>query len=308
MTTLSSGYDSSAASVLGAAAGIREAFTVEARPGPFPDDGAPLAAVLGLRVQELPFDEWREDPERPEIECAASCGGPVRLALTGLTSRSPASLVLVGTWGDDLWTMGPQEIGADLCFPARFPGAGIHPSESTHELGVRAGIVFVHVGTIGGVHAGAIHRISHSEEMRPWSVGRKYDRPIPRRMVEDAGVARADFGQHKVVGASVGPDTALSTRGEEEFGRFWASLVRELGLWQGTRLRVWAACTPPVYWVVYRIVWRLNRLDRRIRLRQWEFQRAPRAAYRFHWAVGHLALRYAEVLDRAATDVDRPAV
>ena len=33
--------------------------------------------------------------------------------------------------------------------------------------------------------------------MRPWCVGGAYDRPIPRRIVESAGVERAAFGQTK---------------------------------------------------------------------------------------------------------------
>ena len=33
--------------------------------------------------------------------------------------------------------------------------------------------------------------------MRPWILGRGYDRPIPRRLVEEAGVARDLFGGSK---------------------------------------------------------------------------------------------------------------
>jgi hypothetical protein len=34
-------------------------------------------------------------------------------------------------------------------------------------------------------------------EMAPWSIGGEYDRPIPRRIVEEAGVERDSFGQSK---------------------------------------------------------------------------------------------------------------
>ena len=43
----------------------------------------------------------------------------------------------------------------------------------------------------------SVRRISNSEEMAPWSIGGDYDRPIPRRIVESAGVDRHMFGQTK---------------------------------------------------------------------------------------------------------------
>lgn len=43
----------------------------------------------------------------------------------------------------------------------------------------------------------SIARISLSDEMSPWRLGTTYDRPIPRRIVEEAGVEREAFGQHK---------------------------------------------------------------------------------------------------------------
>jgi hypothetical protein len=42
-----------------------------------------------------------------------------------------------------------------------------------------------------------IKKISEHAEMKPWSVGGDYDRPIPRRIAEEAGVSRALFGQKK---------------------------------------------------------------------------------------------------------------
>lgn len=42
-----------------------------------------------------------------------------------------------------------------------------------------------------------LERISNSDEMKPWRIGGSYDRPIPRRMAEDAGVPRQAFGMEK---------------------------------------------------------------------------------------------------------------
>ena len=38
-------------------------------------------------------------------------------------------------------------------------------------------------------------RISRSPEMGPWVVGHSYDKPIPRRILEEAGVPRGMFGE-----------------------------------------------------------------------------------------------------------------
>ena len=39
-----------------------------------------------------------------------------------------------------------------------------------------------------------IEYLACSDEMAPWSLGNDYDRPIPRRIVEEAGIPRALFG------------------------------------------------------------------------------------------------------------------
>mgnify|MGYP003408922933 CR=1 FL=1 len=40
----------------------------------------------------------------------------------------------------------------------------------------------------------AINRVSRSDEMKPWQLGNDYDRPIPRRLLEERGVPRDAFG------------------------------------------------------------------------------------------------------------------
>jgi hypothetical protein len=45
---------------------------------------------------------------------------------------------------------------------------------------------------------GQVRRISHSEEMRPFLIpGAEYNRPIPRRIIEEAGIPREAFGFRK---------------------------------------------------------------------------------------------------------------
>jgi hypothetical protein len=98
---------------------------------------------------------------------------------------------------------------------------------------------FVHlpIPCIGGLRHPDIYQITHSVEMAPYSIGGNYDRPIPRRIVESAGVPRAVFGQRKLaVGLIFYRIAALiSTKGHADLATF----EKELGL--SWRERAYAA-------------------------------------------------------------------
>src|SRR4029079_213327 len=66
----------------------------------------------------------------------------------------------------------------------------------------RVGFLHLAVPSIGYSEFISIQKIANSEEMRPWQLQRNhYDRPIPRRIVEEAGVASELFGQRKKLAA-----------------------------------------------------------------------------------------------------------
>jgi hypothetical protein len=60
--------------------------------------------------------------------------------------------------------------------------------------------------------------------MRPWSVGTRYDKPIPRRLVEGAGVQRGMFGNEKkavaVVADMEGFDKTMTKESFADFSNF----------------------------------------------------------------------------------------
>jgi hypothetical protein len=49
----------------------------------------------------------------------------------------------------------------------------------------------------GMTQIASVAAISRSEEMRPWSIGGYYDKPIARRIIEEAGFARGSFASSK---------------------------------------------------------------------------------------------------------------
>jgi hypothetical protein len=174
------------------------------------------------------------------------------------------------------------------------------------EFRLRAGIVFVHAPTIGATNASAIFAIIRSSEMRPWSLGVKYDRPIPRRIVETAGIPRAAFGQaiHMTIDTQMAEIfQRLKTLSFAAFVAKTASaLPRPLRWrllfdwrWGATLARIRLAAARIIHGAGRRL--RLRPLDRagrraiiRITRRQWHEPLSVR--YTFHWATAELIRRY----------------
>jgi len=101
---------------------------------------------------------------------------------------------------------------------------------SGHGLGefrLRIGFLHLPLPYIGARHGPAIYRITHSREMDPWRLGTGYyDRPIARRMAEEAGVPRAAFG-HQKFGTAVAAWRELNAESRADFDAFVASEIPE---------------------------------------------------------------------------------
>jgi hypothetical protein len=75
------------------------------------------------------------------------------------------------------------------------------------EFRLRTGFVHLPPAFYGWRHHNDLIRISRSPELAPWSLGTSYDRPIARRLVEEAGVPRELFGMKKrAVSVTIGID------------------------------------------------------------------------------------------------------
>lgn len=68
------------------------------------------------------------------------------------------------------------------------------------ENALKNGYIVAPLPTYGASICTSIREISNSMEMRPWVLGTHYDKPIPRRILETAGVSREAFGMHKYGG------------------------------------------------------------------------------------------------------------
>ncbi len=299
VVTLSSGYDSTVGAVLGAEAGIRDAMTL-VRGGSRADSGEAVGELLGLRVSVSSFDRWRDLSPAPEIEFVASVSGPSHVPLAALEDQWRGSLVLVGSLGDATWEAGESQLGH---VPLSQPHGVIFPTRSMHDFALRAGIVFLHVPAIAGVHAKRIADISDSPEMRPWSTDAGYNRPIPRRIIEEAGVPRGSFARSKIAGASTQQGLTLGPSASADFDAFWTmarrsqTRARRLLWWIEVKLFV------PLAWRTDVLLTRFH-LDGRVRrrVRTWTYHQALPTTYRFHWAVTRLAERFNRALDAERID------
>lgn len=90
------------------------------------------------------------------------------------------------------------------------------------EFRLRVGFSVFAPAWIGAAHKDAIHRITTATEMKPWSIDGKYDRPIPRRLGEEAGVPRHLFGQIKMqtFHSNLDHAGAMTEQGFEDFAAY----------------------------------------------------------------------------------------
>lgn len=209
VTTVSSGYDSAACAALGKHLGASEAVTLTAARGNINDTGKPVADALGLSCHEYERFGANLTVQDGESEYAhfldashltsahtdflATINSAEDLYFSSFAPRLAGAILLTGFHGDKAWDMrcssGPETIRGDNS------GTGLD------EFRKRVGFVNVPVPYIGIAHYAELARICGSDEMAAFRVGGRYDRPLPRRIAEEAGVLRETFGVRKAMGS-----------------------------------------------------------------------------------------------------------
>lgn len=231
-TTLSSGYDSVAVSCLVRECGVTTCFTSVPRSKWRPsywlfgntglDDGRPIADALHLSAMPLralrPSDEASVDSEL--YFYAATCASfelVFHSMSTYIQRNCAAALVFTGYHGDKVWDVNVADDfqGDDM---RRGDISGLTLSEVRLKSGfINVGVPFILARSIKD-----LVEISRSDAMAPWRLHNSYDRPIPRRIAETAGVGRWLFGMKK--------NAAWRSRGypvNRQFRREFFRFVRE---------------------------------------------------------------------------------
>lgn len=324
LATISSGYDSPAAAVFAREAGATRAVTFgSARRvfGPESDAGDEIARRLGLEASQHSRLIYREREDFPEVDFLSAGTGGEDVVFASLEGELSGTVLFTGFAGDSLWARHHPNPERSLDF-----ATGDKSGSSLTEFRLRAGFVHFPVPLATYTQHPSLHLISNSREMEPWSIGERgsfsreallgrrgpgYDRPIPRRIVEEEGVPRELFGQKKrAVSQPFYHDEDLeeimSPRSVEEFRQFLRRSDLPPGGLRKFLHRVSAA--------VYRVLHAPFKLARKltvyfgrpvdVRLPWPDRYKEPLSEnlYTFHWAVEKVRERYAGALRRERKD------
>ena len=192
---ISSGYDSTACAAVAKEAGCKIAHTFfdSHADDPQEDSGVEIAHTLGMVCRE--FDRWKymESTQAPEAEFGFF---PLNsnVPMTAMENALSGMLYINGSSGDTYWKDGSQR---ETHHHAQAWSSGM-TGISQLEFRLRVGYITLTPAYVAARHTDAMRRIITSAEMKPWSVGGKYDRPLPRRIAESGGVPREMFGIRKI--------------------------------------------------------------------------------------------------------------
>lgn len=192
VTTISKGYDSPACAVVAKAAGYNTALTFSATGKHKNDSGVEIAKRLGYtNIIEKDAMDFRSNTDLVEADylCTGELGSSISSGTFDKYYRK--NMVYTGDRGDPIWSVQSSNRNSDF----KFVDFCSHLGNSERRLWV--GYLSVPMPLYGASAWPSIYDISNSKEMAAWQLGNNYDRPIPRRMIEDAGVPREWFGFKK---------------------------------------------------------------------------------------------------------------
>ena len=206
VSTQSKGYDSTAVNTLARASGIDNVFTVSTAKSKrslahqeeenLPDDdGGEICEWLGLNFIRINRRAFAEEFDLEYLYyCALHHNQDANLKDIS-KHISTVSLLLTGTLGEIWYPKASLGQRAFLDTDMRRWDLGGH---GMAEWRLVVGMIHLPLPYIGARRKQDIVEITESAEMDPWRLGTAYDRPIPRRIAEEAGVPRHLFGQSKM--------------------------------------------------------------------------------------------------------------
>jgi hypothetical protein len=204
----SRGYDSTATAALASLAGCQEGVTYSRSTRVsaghpllgctevFDDDcGTESLRALGMRVTEYDRADLVKLPGHPRAEFYVSPASITDANTLLMKDTVRGSVFVSGRHGERYWGPTRRCARKDL----REVDDCLLSGQSLGEFRLQTGFAHFPPAYVGALHGPAIFRITHSPEMRPWKLGSGYyDRPIARRIAEEAGVPRENFGQRKL--------------------------------------------------------------------------------------------------------------
>jgi hypothetical protein len=298
---LSRGYDSPAVAVLVRDAGGREAMTYSRAEGvSTEDDGLAIAELLGLSCSEYDRFAYRSQRGLPEAEFCAAGNLGSQVPLATMEEQLRGSVLCTGHGAARVWcerSSSAKAAGPNLSLhdAADLSGA------SLQEFRLRVGFLHFPVPYIGMIHATAIMAIAQSPEMEAWSIGGNYDKPIQRRIVEEAGIPRHLFGQKKMASghSRIGEIRRMTAASQTDYRAFYVGLRKRAPKLRWLKARAKRALQKRLY--------KTLRLSARHRLpafgigllptmncQQFDIRRPWARHFTMHWGQERIRHRYLE--------------
>jgi hypothetical protein len=194
LAALSRGYDSTASAILAREAGCRETVSLlDTRDAdPTLDSGLINAERLGMTCHEV--DRWRHlSLDAAPISELSLFGISTTSPMAGFEDLLPGKIFVSGHFGDTIYDPTKSAVCNELSQTwAKFAsGVGVM------EYRLRVGFLTFAPFLIMARHHLAIHNMTHAPAMQDWHVEGGYNRPILRRIIEEAGLPRGSFAMHK---------------------------------------------------------------------------------------------------------------
>jgi hypothetical protein len=245
-STQSKGYDSTAVNAIAAKFGIDKVFTVSKGKNSrylatndaskqVDDDGSAVCKAIGLDCIVIDRRSFAKEFDQEYLYYAGLHANQDANLKEINSYISTPTLLLTGTLGELWYTVrcmqnNSQPTDSEL----RRWDLGGH---GLAEIRLVVGFVHLPLPYIGARRREDIVRITESPEMEPWRLGTSYDRPIPRRIAEEAGIPRDLFGQVKTGSVVLFPQPSVPY-GKQRREDFFDFLVRE-GLLGQKALKFW---------------------------------------------------------------------
>jgi hypothetical protein len=178
-----------------------------------------------------------------------------------------------------------------------------------NEFRLRTGFLNFNPLYSGGLHMSAMYGITTSQEMTIWRMGGDYDRPIARRILEEAGVPRGSFGVSKRASAyfRFGSPADMSPAGRADFEAYRRSMPHP-GLlrhtWCHGLVRLRSVCERAAK-ATKRVWWTGGKTAESLVPSLFPFQDWDDMDFAMHWGQARIRPRYAEAAAARATDAGR---
>jgi len=192
LATISQGYDSATGAAIAREAGCRETVTHGHARRAFgkidPDSGEEIAKALGMTAMVRDRGTYLQESAliAPEAEFFSHGLEGTDVNLLAFEPVLKRRVVFTGCHGDTMWEK--QKVPSTVIKRGDLDGG------SLGEFRRRVDFIHLPLPYIGALRHPDVVAISNSPELAPYSIGGGYDRPIPRRILEEAGVPRNAFG------------------------------------------------------------------------------------------------------------------